>query len=112
MGTNHLLSLYIATRCFFSDEEDEPGWKVVLQTEVRGRRIDNKMEEEAEVEMFAMGADADFVGLRAPEIIAEGNPDPLPTSRNIRLNRLLNEMVVDESILFDRDVGESSEDNE
>ena len=97
---------------FFSDEEDEPGWKVVLRMEVRGRRIDSEMEEEAEAEMFAMGADADFAGLRAPEIIAEGNPDPLPTGRNIRLNRLLNEMVVDESILFDRDVGESSEDNE
>ena len=25
---------------FFSDDEDEPGWRVVLRTEVRGCRID------------------------------------------------------------------------
>ena len=51
---------------FFSDEEDQPGWKVVLRTEVRGRRIDSEMEAEEEPEMFAMGSDADFAGLRAP----------------------------------------------
>lgn len=51
---------------FFSDEEDEPGWKVVLRTEVRGRRIDSEMEEVEEIPMFAMGSDYDFAGLRAP----------------------------------------------
>ena len=60
MVTSHLLSLYIATKFFFSDEEDEPGWRVVLRTEVRGRRVDSEMEEHDEIPMFAMGADYDF----------------------------------------------------
>ena len=37
---------------FFSDAEDEPGWKVVLRTEVRGRRVDSEMDVEEEMEMF------------------------------------------------------------
>ena len=32
----------------FFDDEDEPGWKIVLRTEVRGRRIGNELEEEEE----------------------------------------------------------------
>lgn len=97
---------------FFSDEEDEPGWKVVLRTEVRGRRIDSEMQEEEEVEMFAMGADADYIGLRVPEIIPEGNPNPLSSGRNIRLNHVLNDVVEEQGMVFDRDVGESSDVNE
>ena len=40
---------------FFSDDEDEPGWRVVLRTEVRGRRIDSEMEEEEEAEIVCNG---------------------------------------------------------
>ena len=97
---------------FFSDEEDEPGWKVVLRTEVRGRRVDSEMEEHDEIPMFAMGADSDFEGLRVPEEVPEFNPDPLPSGRNIRLNEVLNEVVGEEAVVFDRDLGESSEEGE
>ena len=96
---------------FFSDEEDEPGWKVVLRTEVRGRRVDSLMEEHDEIPMFAMGADSDFQGLRMPEEVPEINPDPLPSGRNIRLNEVLNE-VVGEAVVFDRDLGESLEEGD
>ena len=97
---------------FFSDEEDEPGWKVVLRTEVRGRRIDSELEEEEEIPMFAMGSDLDFAGLRAPDIIPETHADTLPTGRNIRLNDILNEVLGEHAVVFDRDVGESSEEGE
>jgi hypothetical protein len=97
---------------FFSDVEDEPGWRVVLRTEVRGRRIDNNIEEEDVNPMFDMGADVDFEGLRAPDVIPETHPDPLPTGRNIRLNDILNEVLGEQSLVFDRDVGESSEEDE
>jgi hypothetical protein len=97
---------------FFADEEDQPGWKVVLRTEVRGRRVDSEMEEQDEIPMFAMGADSDFEGLRAPEELPEINPDPLPTGRNIRLNEVLNARVQEEADVFDRDLGESSEEGE
>jgi hypothetical protein len=97
---------------FFSDEEDQPGWKVVLRTEVRGRRVDSEMEEQEEIPMFAMGVDSDFEGLRAPEELPEINPDPLPTGRNVRLNEIMNEVVGEEAVAFDRDLGESSEEGE
>lgn len=97
---------------FFSDVEDEPGWRVLLRTEVRGRRIDNNIEEDDINPMFAMGADIDFEGLRAPDVIPETHPDPLPTGRDIRLNDILNEVMGEQAAGFDRDVGESSEEGE
>ena len=95
---------------FFSDEEDEPGWKVVLRTEVRGRRVDIQMEEE-EPNMFAMGRDVDFVGLREIDRIDEVNEDIFGGGRDIEVNKLLNEYR-EENAMFDRDVGESSEDEQ
>jgi hypothetical protein len=97
---------------FFSDVEEEPGWRVVLRTEVRGRRIDSDRTEEEEIPMFAMGSDIDFAGLRAPDIIPETEADPLPTGRDIRLNDILNEVLGEQAVVYDRDVGESSEDGE
>ena len=97
---------------FFLDVEEEPGWRVVLRTEVRGRRIDSDRQEEEEIPMFAMGSDIDFEGLRAPDIIPETEADPLPTGRNIRLNDILNEVLGEHAVVFDRDVGESSEEGE
>lgn len=93
---------------FFSDDEDEPGWKVVLRIEVRGRRVDNEMEEEEEAEIFRMGNDNDFEGLNATTAVPETNVDPLTTGRNIRMNDILGEGMEETSLLFDRDVGESS----
>ena len=94
---------------FFSDDEDEPGWKVVLWTEVRGQRIDNEMEEEEDPEMFAMGRDDDFDGLRVPMEVPETFPNPLPGGRNIEVNQVFNERMHETSVMFDRDIGESSE---
>ena len=65
----------------------------MLRTEVRGRRIDNDRQEEEEIPMFALGSNTDFAGLRAPDIIPERQPNPLPTGRNIRLNDIQNEVL-------------------
>ena len=97
---------------FFSDDEDECGWKVVLQTEVRGRRIDNDMEEAKEAEIFRMGANNDFGGLSATSDNVEPDEDPLPTRRDIDMNDILGEGVDEASLFFDRDVGESSEEDD
>jgi hypothetical protein len=110
--TSLLLSPFIATKCFFSDVEEEPGWRIVLRTEVRRRRIDSNRQEEEEIPMFAMGSDIDFEGLRAPDIIPETEADPLPTGRNIRLTDILNEVLGEHAVVFDRDVGESFEEGE
>jgi hypothetical protein len=47
-----------------------------------------------------------------PEEVPEINPDPLPSGRNVRLNEVLNEEGEEEAVLFDRDLGESSEEGE
>ena len=110
--TSLFLSPFIVTKLFFSDVEEEPGWRVVLRTEVQGRRIDSDRHEEEEIPMFAMGSDIDFAKLHAPDIIPETQPDPLPIGRNIRLNDILNEVLGEQAVVFDRDVGESSEEGE
>ena len=97
---------------FFSDVEEEPGWKVVLRTEVRGRRVDTAMEGEEETEMFQMGDNADYEGLRTSAILPDTIPDPVSTGRNIRMNDILGEGIQEADDVFDRDVGESSEDEE
>lgn len=70
------------------------------------------MEDPNEIPMFSMGSDYDFAGLQVPESIPETNPDPLPTGRNIQLNEILNEALEKQAPVFDRDVGESSEEGD
>jgi len=103
---------YHCEQVFFSDEEDSPGWRVVLRTEVRGRRIDNENEDEEEAVMFAMGEDVDFEGLRPPPEILETNLNPLPTGRNIQMYEMFNQVAQENADVFDRDVGESSDDDD
>ena len=67
--------------------------------------------EEEEPNMFAMGRDEDFVGLRETDRIDEVNEDIFGGGRDIEVNELLNEYR-EENAMFDRDVGESSEDEQ
>ena len=94
---------------FFLDDEDQPGWKVVLQTEVRGRRVDIHGEEEEEPKIFGMGRDADYEGFQVAPEGEEGLQEGGAGGRHITLNELLNVGVEEDRGLFDRDVGESSE---
>ena len=59
-----------------------------------------------------MGANNDFRGLSAASDNVEPHEDPLPTGRNIDMNDILREGVHEASQFFDRDVGESSEEEE
>lgn len=97
---------------FFSDVEEEPGWKIVLRTEVRGRRVDTELEDEEEPEMFRMGETADFEGLRADAPMEEADAAPCRTGRNIAMNQVLRDGIDDPEELFDRDVGESTEEDD
>lgn len=81
-------------------------------TNGRGRRIDNEMEEEHEEKMLAMGRDVNFEGLRAPSEVLETNPNPLPTGRNIQMHEMFNQVAQVNAEAFDRDVGESSDEDE
>ena len=97
---------------FFSNDEDEPGWKVVLQTEERGRRIDSELEEEEETEMFRMENNTNFERLRQASTIPESHPNLLLTGRNLKINELLGEGIEEANEFFDRDLGESSKDED
>jgi len=70
---------------FYSNAREAPGWKVVLRKEVRAKRILPHEEEEREAEMFHMGHDDDFDGLR-PEInVGEGPAQAVATGHNVFL---------------------------
>ena len=97
---------------FFSDDEDDPAWKVVLRTEVRGRRHDSEEDEEDEAGIFSMGRDADFQGFEVASEVPESYPNPLSSGRTIPVNELFSETPEENPPLFDRDIGESSEDEE
>ena len=49
---------------FYCDATEAPGWKVVLRKEVRGKRVLPNNEDETKAELFEMGKDGDFEGLR------------------------------------------------
>jgi len=86
---------------FFSDDEDEPGWKVVMRIEVRGHRVDSEMDDKEDLEIFAMGRDFDFEGLRVASELLETCRDPLPGGRNIELNEVMNSAMEDNVSMFD-----------
>jgi len=69
---------------FFIDARENPRWKVVLQKEVRSRRVHGSMGAFQDAGMFAIGEDAEHEGLRVPEVIPEENPAQLQTRRNVQ----------------------------
>lgn len=86
---------------FFLNNEDDLGWKVVLRTEVRGRRIDNEIEEEEESEIFRMEANNDFGGLPTACDRSKVDQEPLWTGKNVNINNILAEGVDEASMFFD-----------
>lgn len=67
--------------------------------------MDNEMAEEEEAEMFALGRDLDFEGLRASAEIPETNPKPLPTGRHIQMPQIVEQGREEDAEAFDRDIG-------
>ena len=75
---------------FFSPDPQNPGWKVVLRKEVRSRRVEAHIDQEADEGFLSIGADNDFSGLRAPENIDETIPSHGPSGgRTISLATIL-----------------------
>ena len=54
----------------------------------------------------------DFEGLATASLIPETDPNPLPRGKNIDMRKILGEWVDEAAPLFDRDVEESSEDDD
>jgi hypothetical protein len=84
---------------YFSDDEEELGWKVVMRTEVRGRRVDNETGDEEEPQMFAMGQDAEYEGLQVGTEVPHILPHEPEGGINFELNELFNEVEENEKVL-------------
>ena len=95
---------------FFSDCLEAPGWKVVVRTELRGRRVVASRDDADDGPLFRQGRDNDFAGLRVPETLSE---DPVPPSEAGRFNRLSDILEdntpMEDLATFDADLGDSSE---
>ena len=59
---------------FFSDCHGEPGWRVVLRKEPRGRRIASDMTMRNDIEALRIGDDNEFRGLVAPSTVGAKIP--------------------------------------
>jgi len=79
---------------------------------VRGRRIDNEVEEQEESEMFRMGEIANLEGLCAASVVPKSFLDPPSTNRDIRINEVLGEGIEELNDVFEWDVGDSSKDED
>ena len=99
---------------FYAHASGEPGWKIVLRKEVRGKRIFQSVEVVEETGIFAPGQDDDHVALRPPGEVPEQDPCPRRTGRNLRRQEAFGHFQ-EEDVVFDRDVGasgSSSDDDE
>ena len=73
---------------FYSDAKESPGWRVVLRKEVRGRRVLPNTNNEDDAELFQMGRDEDFEGLRPDRDVGEQELPPAATGVNVYLQPL------------------------
>ena len=96
---------------FYADCNDTPGWKVVIRTEPRGRRVVAASVEEEAGLLFRPGRDADFAGLRVPENEGEEPPSPTRGGRVIQVDEFYANVEPEVAEVFDRDVGESSDED-
>lgn len=68
---------------FYVDARGDPGWKIVLRKEVRGKRIHEDVGAAKARTLFSIGNDMDHEGLQRAEANPGDNWAPLPTRRNI-----------------------------
>ncbi|KAG0584842.1 hypothetical protein KC19_3G238500 [Ceratodon purpureus] len=94
---------------FYADCNESPGWKVVIRTEPRGRRVTATSEEDNNGLLFSPGRDADFAGLRVLEDEAAEPETPTRGGRVIRVDDFYAGVENDNTEVYDRDIGESSE---
>jgi len=70
------------------------------------------LDKEEDPQMFSLERDANFEGLQMPAEDPKTCPNPLPRGRVIEVNAVLDDLVDENDILFDRDLGESSKDKD
>lgn len=94
---------------FYVDCLESPGWKVVIRTDPRGKRVVGSAEDEDARLLFSPGRDVDFEGLRLPDTDMEVPAAEVGTGRVIRVDEFYGTVDQENADVYDRDVGESSE---
>jgi hypothetical protein len=74
---------------FFSRARESPGWRVVLRKEVRGRRVLPNNEDEEDAQLFEMGQDEDFEGLRLDREVGEQEVEMVATREDVILQPVM-----------------------
>ena len=74
---------------FFSRARESPGWRVVLRKEVRGRRVLPNIEDEEDAQLFQMGQDEDFAGLRPDREVGEQEVEMAATGEDVILQPVM-----------------------
>ena len=74
---------------FFSKDKESPGWRVVLRKEVRGRRVIPNSEGDEDAQLFAMGQDDDFEGLRPDREVGEQEVEMAETGEDVILQPVM-----------------------
>jgi hypothetical protein len=70
---------------FYSNARESPGWRVVLRKDVRGKRVIPNSENEEEPELFQMGQNEDYEGLRPDREVGEQELPPAATGVDVYL---------------------------
>ena len=70
---------------YYSEALESPGWQVVLRKEVRGKRVVPNNSEDVQPQMFEMGIDEDFDGLRPDREVGEGQVPAAATGETVVL---------------------------
>jgi hypothetical protein len=93
----------------FSDCPEALGWKVIIRTEPRGKRVVASEDEVEDGFLFRHRRDHEFEGLRMSEEVPEDLLDPVAGGRVLRVEDLFSGLEVENAEVFDRDVGASSD---
>ena len=70
---------------FYSDARESPGWRVVMRKEVRGKRVIPNEGSDHEAQLFQMGHDDDFEGLRPDRDVGEDEEEAADTGEEVIL---------------------------
>lgn len=94
---------------FYADCLGDPGWKIVIRTEPRGKRVVATDDDFTGGQLFATGRDNIFSGLQTPETLSEAPEIRSREGRVITVNDVLHDDTPDLNETFDADLGQSSE---
>ena len=94
---------------FYSECPKSPGWRVVIRTEPRGRRVVATSTDMQEGLLFQSTRDDESDALRVPDVVSEDPQESANGGQYVRVESVVDNTEAETTEVFDRAVGESSE---